>query len=244
MQAVTRPRAVALQAHQEARPRRRLRPALALATRVCLSLACLGVAGFAINTTAASFNSAVQSTSNTFTTGSLAMTNAGTSACTAVTGGNCGTILLSSNSGMSPGDVATGTIKITNAGNVPGTLTLTASRDSATTAGFDADLNLTIYDNDSGYCIYGHSGTPYNSPCDNITGLTAQASSDAFPTASTARGPLTLPALSPNGNSWQAAEAHTLTVTVGLINSTSVPTSATGSLDLSWTSSALAGTAH
>ncbi|MBV8086382.1 MAG: hypothetical protein JO247_16365, partial [Chloroflexi bacterium] len=107
-----------------------------------------------------------------------------------------------------------------------------------------ADLNLTIYDNDSGYCIYGHSGTPYNGPCDNITGLTAQVSADAFPTSSSARGPLTLPALSPDGNNWQAGEAHTLTVTVGLINSTSVPTSATGSLDLSWTSSALAGTAH
>jgi len=218
---------------------------LATATRIWLSLACLGIAGLAAqHSTHAQFNAAVQATGNTFSSGSLLMTNAGTSACTAVRSGNCGTVQLSSNSGMTPGDLATGTITITNAGGVPATFSLTASRNTATTTNFDQDLNLTIYDNDSGYCIYGHSGTPYDGPCDNISGLVTQSGGDAFPTGSTSRGPLILPAKSPDGNNWPAGEAHTLTVTVGVVNSTSVPTGATGALDLSWTSSSTSGASH
>ena len=215
-----------------------------LATRLCLSAAALGLAGLVVGRgTLASFNATTTNPGNTFSTASVLMSNAGTSPCTAVTSGNCGTVSLSSNTAMSPGSIATGTITITNSGSAPATMTLTASLDSAyTTSGFNAYLNLTIHDDSSGYCVYGTASPPTNGACDNLTGLTTQQANDAFP-GSTAIGPLALPAMAGPNQPWLAPEAHVLTVTVEVIDST-VPSSATGSLDLSWSGVSLPGTAQ
>lgn len=216
---------------------------LGFATRLCLSVLCIGIAGwFAGRGTYASFN-AVTSDTASFSTGTLLMDNTGTSACTHVRGGDCGTLQLSSNRNMTSGSVASGTIQITNSGSLPATMSLTASRDTATSSGFDADLNLTIYDNTTGTCIYGHTSLPFSGACDTISGLAGQAANDAFPTNSASRGPLTVPANVPNGNSWQPAEVHTLTVTVELINA-AVPANAQGVVNMSWTSTGLPGTSH
>lgn len=216
--------------------------ALWLATRLCLSLAALGLAGLLIGGgTLASFNATTINPSNAFSTASVLMTNSGTSPCTAVmTAANCGTVNLSSNSGMSPGDIASGTISITNAGAAPALMTLQGTLDASSTASFDSHLNLTIFDNSSGYCVYGHSALPYHGACDNLTGLTAQVSADAFPSSSASTGGLTLPGLA-GAASWAVNEQHTLTISVEVASGGTVPTGATGSLDLSWTGTSLPG---
>jgi predicted ribosomally synthesized peptide with SipW-like signal peptide len=207
---------------------------LVLATRVLLSVVCLGATGLLVaHGTYAKFNAVTTSTTNTFQSGTVLMTNAGSSPCTGVSSGSCGTVSLSSNTGMSPGDSGTGTITITNSGSANASMALVASKNASTTTNFNTFLNLTIHDDTSGYCIYGHTSLPYNGSCDDIHGQVSQQSTDAFPSSSTAS--LSLPNSS-GGSSWAAGESHSLTITVQVINNTgTVPTGATGSLDLSWT---------
>jgi len=225
-------------------PRSFKRPSLRLTvlTRACVSALCIGsTAAFVVHGTYAKFN-AVTANVGTFSSGSVLMTNAGTSVCTQVTSGNCGTTILSSNTGMSPGDVGTGTITITNSGTAAATMVLLGAKNAGTSTGFNAFLNLTIHDDSSGYCVYGHASLPFNGACDTVSGLTAQQAADAFPSTNT--GSLALPGLGGAGTAWAASEVHNLTVTVEVINSGSVGTSQTGSLDLSWTGTSATGVAH
>lgn len=192
-----------------------------------LSLIGIGLIGSVVSFGSfATFNAVVTNSGNAFATGTLTVTS--------------NTIVLSNNSGMAPGDVATGAITITNSGSLPATMALTATLNPATTASFNLRLNLTIHDDSSGYCVYGHASLPFNGACDTLTGLTSQVTTDAFPASNT--GALSVPGTS--ATAWAAAEAHSFTVTVELMNATGTPTSATGALDLQWTGTQTAGTAH
>ncbi|MHB8618928.1 MAG: hypothetical protein ACYDAG_05030 [Chloroflexota bacterium] len=206
-----------------------------LLMRLSLSLLCLAATGVLLrHTTTAALNATTQNGGTTLTAGTVLMSNAGSQPCSSVNGGNCGSVVMSSNTAMAPGSIASGTIAVTNTGTLPALMSLTVSLNSTyTTSGFNAYLNLTIHDDTSGYCIYGTVSPPTNGPCDNLTLLTSQQPNDAFPGAS-AIGPLALPALAGPNQPWAAPEAHTLTVTVEVVDST-IPSTATGSLDLSWT---------
>lgn len=205
-----------------------LTPFSSVVKRFLMSLLGIGVIGTVVGTGSfASFNAQVTNSGNTFATGTLTVTNT--------------SIALSNNTGMSPGSVASGTTTITSSGSLAATMTLTATLNTAnTTSNFNQDLNLTIHDDTSGYCIYGATGQtlPYNGACDSLAGLTGQGSATAFPATNT--GALTVPGTS--GATWAAGEAHLFTVTVEVINLGGVPTSATGALDLQWTGTQTAGT--
>jgi spore coat-associated protein N len=108
--------------HHQVRHRRRR----VLATLVTLLLAASLAVGSGANFTAASANP-----SNTFSTGTLAITNTASGA-------------IVSMSNMRPGDSQSGTVDITNSGSLSGPFTLSESNLSGATLG--AQLDLTVVD--------------------------------------------------------------------------------------------------
>jgi spore coat-associated protein N len=111
-------------------------------TKILLSLAALGaISVAAIGGTSANFTATPTSiSSNAFASGSLTMTRSGT-----------GAVLNAST--MKIGDTTTGSITITNTGNLAGAYTLQGS--SSGSAALAAQLRLTVYkDVDSGTAIY------------------------------------------------------------------------------------------
>jgi len=114
-------------------------------TKILLSLAALGAISIAaIGGTFANFTATPTSiSSNAFASGSLTMTRSGTGA------------VLSADT-MKIGDTATGSITITNTGNLAGAYTLQGS--SSGSAALAAQLHLTVYkDVDGGTALYDGS---------------------------------------------------------------------------------------
>src|SRR5919198_745536 len=114
-------------------------------TKILLSLAALGAVSIAaIGGTFANFTATPTSiSSNAFASGSLTMTRSGTGA-------------VLSASAMKIGDTATGSVTITNTGNLAGSYTLQGS--SSGSAALAAQLHLTVYkDADGGTAIYDGS---------------------------------------------------------------------------------------
>jgi hypothetical protein len=111
-------------------------------TKILLSLAALGaISVAAIGGTFANFTATPTSiSSNAFAAGELTMTRSGTGA------------VLSADT-MKIGDTASGSITITNTGNLAGAYTLAGS--SSGSAALAAQLHLTVYkDTDGGTAIY------------------------------------------------------------------------------------------
>ena len=111
-------------------------------TKILLSLAAAGaISVAAVGGTFANFTSTPTSISaNAFASGSLTMTRSGSGA-------------VFSASAMKIGDTATGSITITNTGNLAGAYTLSGS--SSGSAALAAQLHLTVYkDVDGGTAIY------------------------------------------------------------------------------------------
>jgi spore coat-associated protein N len=111
-------------------------------TKILLSLAALGaVSVAAIGGTFANFTATPTSiASNAFASGSLTMTRSGSGA-------------IFSASAMKIGDTATGSVTITNTGNLAGVYTLAGS--SSGSAALASQLHLTLYkDVDGGTAIY------------------------------------------------------------------------------------------
>ena len=211
--------------------------ARSLVKKLLLSLFGLGLIGSVVGAGSfASFNASVTNAGNTFATGTLTLTST--------------SIVLSNATGMAPGDIATGTLTITNSGSLTGSMALAASRDAATTGSLTNYVNLTIFDNTTGYCIYGHTSLPYYGACDSLAGLTAAGTNEAFPNSVTTTGALTVPGCNSSSPSvgcsignWALNEAHSFTVTVEMFNTASLPTGSIASVDLNWTATQTAGTA-
>ena len=114
-------------------------------TKILLSLAALGAVSIAaIGGTFANFTATPTSiSSNAFSSGQLTMTRSGTGA-------------IFSADTMKIGDTATGSVTITNTGNLAGAYTLQGS--SSGNAALAAQLHLTVYkDTDGGTAVYDGS---------------------------------------------------------------------------------------
>jgi spore coat-associated protein N len=132
-------------------------------TKILLSLAAVGaISVAAIGGTFANFTATPTSiSSNAFASGSLTMTRSGSGA------------IFSANA-MKIGDTATGSVTITNTGNLAGVYTLDGS--SSGSAALASQLHLTVYKDTDG------SGTPvYDGSMGTFTGSlgTFAASGDA-----------------------------------------------------------------
>jgi hypothetical protein len=112
---------------------------------ILATLAILVLAAAALAASSASFTSTSANPNNTFTTGNLHHTN-----------GSDGAAILSVPSKMKPGDVSTGTVDITNDGDLDGTFTLSQSSivQGAGTPSFATYLQLKVTDDTAGTTIY------------------------------------------------------------------------------------------
>jgi spore coat-associated protein N len=121
-------------------------------TKILLSLAALGaISVAAIGGTFANFSATPTSISaNAFASGSLTMTRSGSGA-------------IFSASAMKIGDTATGSITITNTGNLAGVYTLQGT--SSGSAALAAKLHLTVYkDVDGGTALYDGALGSFSAP--------------------------------------------------------------------------------
>ncbi|HEY5474610.1 MAG TPA: hypothetical protein VIK32_15665 [Candidatus Limnocylindrales bacterium] len=120
---------------------------------VLVTLAVLMLVAAALIASSASFTSTSANPANTFTAGNLKHTNSLPGAA----------ILTVGNNPMKPGDTATGTVDITNDGDVAGVFTLSASSLVDTPgplgANLSADLYLTVVEKDPLGAVIS---TPYN----------------------------------------------------------------------------------
>ena len=177
--------------------------------------------------TLANYRATATNSSNTFSTGTLVMTNG---SCTAVSSGtNCGSLF--SVTGMIPSSTSSSNVHIVNSGTLPSTMLLSLTNLSATNS-LNSYMNMTIYDTTTSKCLYGKTGQslPYSGACDTITNLSSQQTATQF----AAVGPLTIPGS--GGAQWAAAQAHDITISVQLIASASVPGNSTVSADVQWSS--------
>ncbi|HUZ76140.1 MAG TPA: hypothetical protein VMV93_01015 [Chloroflexota bacterium] len=209
------------------------------ASKLLLSLMGLGVIGAAVggtmNVTRSSFTASVVNPGNTFVAGTLTMDNSGNSPCSGVLASACGTLSLSTNTNMVPGDFATGVVTIKNSGTLPSLMTLSTQPSSV---GLESSLNLTITEFlDSGntvfYCVYGQSGSSGSGACDSTTN--AGTTTDVF---TPSHSNLSLPGYASGSTTtrWAPGESHDFLVTVELAN-TALATVAgkTATIDLIWT---------
>ena len=217
--------------------RRRSPSGLSLSRKLFLSLLGLGaigaVVGGGMKTTMSSFTATTVNPGNTFAAGTLQMGNSASASCAKVIASSCGTLSLSLNTGMMPGDIATGTVTITNSGTLPALMTLaTQNAKNVTGTTLAGLLNMTIQDDSgSGYCLYGKTGAPTTGTCDSLAGLTSVT--HAFTNVAA----IALPSYSAGtfnaAGRWAAGEQHTFTLSVEVASTAVASTSA--SIDLVWT---------
>jgi spore coat-associated protein N len=168
-------------------------------TKILLSLAALGAISIAaIGGTFANFTATPTSiSSNAFASGSLTMTRSGTGA------------VLSADT-MKIGDTATGSITITNTGNLAGAYTLQGS--SSGSAALAAQLHLTVYkDVDGGTALYDGSLGSFSAALGTFTAGTGAHTfyfHASLPTTGTDAGDNLLQGLSADETfTWTATQA-------------------------------------
>lgn len=135
--------------------------------RALTALAALAVASAAFAGSGANFNSASANPTNVFTAGNLLHTNS-----------KAGAVILAA-SKMKPGDPATsGTVDITNSGDIPGTFTLRTSSltNTPATPAFSSKLNLVVTD------LGDPAASPAPAPVVKYTGTLGGLSSAALGT--------------------------------------------------------------
>ena len=230
---------------------------LALGKRVLLSLLAVGVLGSGVGVgTFATFSATTTNPSNTFTAGTLQMTNS--SGCTsAVSGTNdCTAISFSTPAaGISPGSVYTGSVTIANTGTLAGTYTLTLNNVASaagtcgtgscealtsTTGGYP--LQITILDSKGAAaagqrCIFGQ-GAGSSAADGACATLSAGGDGDAayrLTAANTALASGRALLGDSAASQWPAAESHTYTIKVLFPNSAgNTYQGANASFDLVW----------
>jgi uncharacterized repeat protein (TIGR01451 family)/predicted ribosomally synthesized peptide with SipW-like signal peptide len=203
-------------------------PWLGFARKMLLSLLGIGVIGAIVGAgtmgTASKFTASVVNSGNQFTAGTLKMDNSGSSSCTGVVASACSTLSLTSNAGMSPGDVATGTVTVKNSGTVPATMTMKASNVSS--SGLESSLNFTVFDGATSTCLYGSGCT---ATCSSLSGVSSVTSSFANISATPVNGSTR------SDHRWEPSESHTFTVCVEVISTaTSAVQNLTASIDFIW----------
>jgi len=168
--------------------------ALAVAAAAGVSL----VATVVIPRTLGFFDASTSNPGNSLSSGTLTMTNS-----------KNGHLILSVSSNMKPGDVACGSVTITNSGSLPGQVELSESNvvgGGAASFGRDLQMNIVQGGSFSSGCTLAAGGSSvYNSSFDSlpITKLTGNG------TAGTGEA----------AGDWNSTEAHTFAVVVSFPNS-------------------------
>ncbi len=250
---------------------------LAFSRKLLLSLLGIGAIG-AVGSgglvgSTAKFTATTVNAGNAFASGRLVLTNSstgGSGSCTAVLASACGTVGMSAPtngtsiagvvSNLLPGNQVSGTINITNAGNLPAKVTVAFANlsgsansnsgqclDSTTGTGTCTSLtqilNLTLHDDSctgcgsfaANYCIYGRSaGSPATAACDSISAASNQNTWSAVQSAPTTA--IQIPgSLTSSSNRLDAGESHTFTLTVQMPSGASnVYQGGSATFDLVW----------
>lgn len=176
------------------------------------------IGSVAIPRTLGYFDATTSNNGNSFTTGTLQMTNS-ISASGKVVG-------VATTAGMKPGDKACGQVTITNSGTLAATETLTEANqvNGAGSPTFGADLQLTVYEDGT----YTAGTCSVSSPLDQTT--TGSFNALASKTWKATGGATT---------TWASGESHTFTFVVSFPDSGSSSDNqyqgTTASADFTWT---------